>query len=64
MFGRRRRFLETASRRENHMPYFMVEHENSAPIELYYEDHGEGTPWCCSTTSRIPDASGAIRCRP
>ena len=26
------------------MPYITVGTENSAPIELYYEDHGEGQP--------------------
>ena len=26
------------------MPYITVGKENSGKIELYYEDHGEGTP--------------------
>ena len=26
------------------MPYITVGHENSAPIDLYYEDHGSGQP--------------------
>lgn len=26
------------------MPYVIVGEENSAPIELYYEDHGSGQP--------------------
>ena len=26
------------------MPYVNVGEENSAPIELYYEDHGSGQP--------------------
>jgi non-heme chloroperoxidase len=26
------------------MPYITVGQENSAPIELYYEDHGAGQP--------------------
>jgi non-heme chloroperoxidase len=26
------------------MPYVTTGHENSAPIELYYEDHGDGPP--------------------
>ena len=26
------------------MPYITVGEENSAPIELYYEDHGTGKP--------------------
>jgi pimeloyl-ACP methyl ester carboxylesterase len=26
------------------MPYVTVGKENSAPIELYYEDHGAGRP--------------------
>src|SRR5918997_6469063 len=26
------------------MPHVSVGHENSAPIELYYEDHGAGQP--------------------
>ena len=26
------------------MPYITAGHENSAPIELYYEDHGAGRP--------------------
>jgi pimeloyl-ACP methyl ester carboxylesterase len=26
------------------MPYVIVGQENSAPIELYYEDHGSGQP--------------------
>ena len=26
------------------MPYVTVGQENSAPIELYYEDHGSGRP--------------------
>ena len=26
------------------MPYVTVGQENSAPIELYYEDHGSGSP--------------------
>ncbi len=26
------------------MPYVTVGHQNSGPIELYYEDHGSGRP--------------------
>ena len=26
------------------MPYVTVGQENTEPIQLYYEDHGEGTP--------------------
>ena len=26
------------------MPYVTVGNENSAPIEIYYEDHGSGQP--------------------
>lgn len=26
------------------MPYITIGHENSAPIEIYYEDHGDGAP--------------------
>jgi len=26
------------------MPYITVDHENSGPVDLYFEDHGEGQP--------------------
>src|SRR5689334_7707949 len=31
-------------KRRNSMPYVAVGKENSADIELYYEDHGSGNP--------------------
>ncbi len=37
---------------------------DNAGTEIYYDVTGEGRPWCCSTASLIPGASGAIRCRP
>ena len=34
------------------MPYLTVGQENSAPIKLYYEDHGSGDPSSSSTATR------------
>jgi len=33
------------------VPYLTVGKENSAPIDLYYEDHGMGGQWCSSTAT-------------
>jgi len=43
------------------MPSITVGRENSAPIELYYEDHGAGKPVVRSTTRCY--GSSARRCR-
>jgi non-heme chloroperoxidase len=45
--GRRTRPLTgrlLPKRSERQMPYVTVGHENSGPIQLYYEDHGDGPP--------------------
>src|SRR5258706_8734590 len=36
--------VRQTKRRETPVPYITVGNENSAPIDLYYEDHGTGAP--------------------
>jgi hypothetical protein len=37
-------FAETRKKKTNSMSYIKVGQENSQPIEIYYEDHGSGSP--------------------
>lgn len=48
------------------MPHITVDHDNTA-VELFYEDHGIGRPWCWYTAIRSTAAAGSgksLRCWP
>ena len=46
------------------MPYIKVGQENSGAIELYYEDHGSGTPVVLIHGYPSAAARGTSRSRP